>query len=213
MGNFPGGRGGSANSGVGNGPGGGAGRQGNTRGTGGRGANGSVFIYPVVSLIVPQVEIDQQGVDPIIDETTAKFDVVFSDPIDVTTFSIDDIFLSGTALAQAISVTEVAPNDGTTFEVEVEAFGTGTVVASIPAASANTTQGLNNTDSTSTDDTINFSFSVEPSAPGGVFLDLGLWVGFYQEGAIYDSADGNADGQVDLADIVYWLDYQNVFSF
>ncbi len=45
------------------------------------------------------------------------------------------------------------------------------------------------------------------------FLDLTLWIGFFEAGGLYDSADGNGDGQVDLADIVYWLDYQNVFSF
>jgi len=45
------------------------------------------------------------------------------------------------------------------------------------------------------------------------FLDLTSWVGSYEAGGIYDSVDGNGDGSVDLADIVYWLDYQNVFSF
>jgi len=45
------------------------------------------------------------------------------------------------------------------------------------------------------------------------FLDLTTWVGSYQAGGIYHFADGNGDGLVDLADIVYWLDYQNVFSF
>jgi len=45
------------------------------------------------------------------------------------------------------------------------------------------------------------------------FLDLQKWVGSYDAWGTYHEADGNGDGIVNLADIVYWLDYQNIFSF
>ena len=63
------------------------------------------------------------------------FTAKFSAPINTATFTASDIVLSGTATGKAVtSITQVAPNDGTTFEISVTATsGTGTIIATIPA--------------------------------------------------------------------------------
>jgi len=45
------------------------------------------------------------------------------------------------------------------------------------------------------------------------FLDLLEWHGYYNNTLIYAGTDVNGDGQVDLADISFWLDFQNFFTF
>ena len=63
------------------------------------------------------------------------FTAIFSAPINSATFTASDIVLSGTATGKAVNtITQVAPNDGTTFEITVTATsGDGTVIATIPA--------------------------------------------------------------------------------
>ena len=64
------------------------------------------------------------------------FTVTFSEAINEPTFTSDDLsFAWSTATDISVnSITEVAPMNGTTFEVSVSATGNGTIVASIPAA-------------------------------------------------------------------------------
>jgi hypothetical protein len=62
-----------------------------------------------------------------------KFTVVFSEAINTASFETSDIILTGTAPgAKVTQITQVAPNNGTTFEVTVTATGTGTIIASMP---------------------------------------------------------------------------------
>ena len=65
-----------------------------------------------------------------------NFTVVFSRPIDTSTFTITDVTLGGTAPGTMTAViTEIAPNDGTTFNIAVSGMtGTGTVTALIAAS-------------------------------------------------------------------------------
>lgn len=67
---------------------------------------------------------------------TVLFTAVFASPVDPATFTTADISTVGsTATGITVnSVTEVTPNDGTTFEISVTATGPGTITASIPAA-------------------------------------------------------------------------------
>jgi hypothetical protein len=83
------------------------------------------------------------------------FTVVFSEP--VTGFATGDVSLSGTAGATTAEVSEVSPNDGTTYRVAVSGMsGSGTVIASISAGVA--TDGTNlNLASTSTDNTVTYN--------------------------------------------------------
>jgi uncharacterized delta-60 repeat protein len=64
-----------------------------------------------------------------------KFTVVFSQAIDATSFTTSDVVLTGSAPGASVtSVTQIAPNDGTTFEVQATATGDGTIVAGIPVS-------------------------------------------------------------------------------
>ena len=104
----------------------------------------------------PSVSINQAvgQADP---TTTSpiQFRVVFDEP--VTGFATGDVTLSGTAGATTAVVTEVAPNDGTTYDVAVSGMTTsGTVVATIPAGVATDAEGNANTASTTIDNTVTF---------------------------------------------------------
>lgn len=63
---------------------------------------------------------------------TGTFLITFSEAIDTGTFACDDIDFIWTAPGQTcISITEVSPNNSTTFEVTTEATNDGTIIASI----------------------------------------------------------------------------------
>lgn len=99
------------------------------------------FLAPVVCLAVDFADFsatvsyggsNPTNTDPIV------FTVTFGAPITATSFIDTDVSTTGTTApgALTISVTEVAPNDGTTFEVSVSGMtGDGDVVISIPAGS------------------------------------------------------------------------------
>lgn len=111
-----------------------------------------------------EVAIDQATTQ--IDPTTTgpvKYTVVFNQAINTNTFAVDDIELTGTAPGLSIiSIAEIAPNNGTTFEVTVNATGNGTVIANIPQKGTNDgiqaanidTPVFNNSNSTSIDNIV-----------------------------------------------------------
>jgi len=86
------------------------------------------------------------------------FAVVFDETIDVSTFTNTDITLGGSAPGTlSASLIQVAPNDGTTFEVSVSGMtGPGTVTASIEANIVQDPAGNNNAASTSSDNTVTY---------------------------------------------------------
>lgn len=68
----------------------------------------------------------------------AAFKVVFASAINPVTFDASDIILSGTATNKSVvAITEIAPNNGTTFQVTVTATGQGTIIPTIIATSCN----------------------------------------------------------------------------
>ncbi|MDQ3248774.1 MAG: Ig-like domain-containing protein, partial [Chloroflexota bacterium] len=84
-----------------------------------------------------------------------NFTVVFNEP--VSGFVSGDVSLSGTAGATTASVTESAPNNGTTYNVAVSGMTTnGTVIADIAASAASDAGGNGNAASTSSDNTVTF---------------------------------------------------------
>lgn len=112
----------------------------------------------------PSVTIDQAAgqADPTSD-SPIDFTAVFSEPVNGFGDSGSDVSLGGTASATTAVVTEVAPNDGTTYNVAVSGMtSSGTVSASIPADAATDTLGNGNTASTSTDNTVTFIFDNMP---------------------------------------------------
>jgi hypothetical protein len=84
--------------------------------------------------------VDQ--VDPTTDNLI-KFTAVFSQSIDTNSFDASDIVLTGTASNMSIgSIVEMPPNNGTTFLINVNTSGPGTVIANIPKAEYNYTGNI-----------------------------------------------------------------------
>ncbi|MBV7328230.1 lactonase family protein [Chloroflexi bacterium TSY] len=91
-------------------------------------------------------------------EPSILFDAVFSKP--VTGFTGTDILLSGTAGALSAVVTEVAPNDGTTYQVAVSGMtSSGTVIASVGAGAAHDATNQPNAASTSIDNIVDYDIT------------------------------------------------------
>jgi hypothetical protein len=109
-----------------------------------------------VDTAAPTVTINQASaqVDPTHD-APIHFTAVFNEA--VTGFSGTDVSFSGSTAGgtKTATVTEIAPNNGTTYDVSVTGITSrGTVVATIPAAGAQDGAGNGNTASASTDNTV-----------------------------------------------------------
>ncbi len=105
---------------------------------------------PSVTINQAAGQTDPTGASPI------NFTAVFSES--VTGFTDADITLSGTAGATTAVVTEIAPNNGTTYNIAVSGMTTsGTVIAGIPAGSAVSSANIGNAASASTDNTVTFT--------------------------------------------------------
>ena len=89
---------------------------------------------------------------------------MFNEP--VTGFGdSSDVTLGGTAGATTAAVTELAPNNRTTYAVAVSGMTTdGTVIASVPANAATDAAGNGSTAATSTDNTVTFIANRPPVA-------------------------------------------------
>lgn len=83
------------------------------------------------------IEQDVAQVDPT-SVLSATFKVTFSSAIDAATFTTADIETSGSTAPGVVvsSVTEVAPNNGTTYSVVITSTGVGTIVPTIPVSTS-----------------------------------------------------------------------------
>lgn len=125
-------------------------------------ASTSASVSHTVDAIPPSVTINQAATqaDPT-GNSPVHFTAVFSEP--VVGFNNSGVSLNGTALATTVVVTQIAPNDGTTYDVAVSGMSAnGTVIVSIPASVATDLVGNPNTASTSTDNTVTFNFDIIP---------------------------------------------------
>ena len=94
---------------------------------------------------------------------TIHFTAVFNES--VTGFTNADVTIGGTAGATTVVVTEIAPMNGTTYDVAVSGMTVGgTVTASIGANKANDAAGNGNNASTSTDNTVTYVPNTPPTA-------------------------------------------------
>ncbi len=116
----------------------------------------------VTDTTAPDVTINQAATqpDPVTGPTATtviNFTAVFTKPVVAGTFTNSDVTISGTAGATVVNITEIAPNDGTHFNVALEGMTqSGTVIATIPAGRASDSAGNLNTVSTSTDNTVTY---------------------------------------------------------
>ncbi len=91
-----------------------------------------------------------------------NFTVVFNEP--VVDFATGDVTLGGTASATTGIVSEIAPNDGTTYNVAVSGMtGSGTVTASLASGVAHDASANLNEASTSSDNSV--SYILDNTAP------------------------------------------------
>ncbi|HSK72136.1 MAG TPA: Ig-like domain-containing protein, partial [Pyrinomonadaceae bacterium] len=136
----------------------------------GNGNTAAAQFSRIFDSVSPSVAINQASgqADPTSD-SPIHFTAVFSEP--VSGFTNGDVVVSGTANPTTVVVTEIAPNNGTTFDVAVSGMNdNGTVSASIPANGAADAAGNLNTASTSTDNTVTFILNSPPTvavAAGG----------------------------------------------
>jgi len=110
---------------------------------------------PTVTVEQAASQADPTATSPI------HFTATFSEAIDTGSFTGSDVTLGGTATGTlAATITQVAPNDGTTFDLAVSGMtASGTVIASI-AADQLTDVALNgNAASTSTDNTVTYDIA------------------------------------------------------
>jgi len=105
----------------------------------------------------PSVSIEQaSGQSDPTNASPINFRVTFSEP--VTGFDETDVDVGGTAGATTAVVTEISPNDGTTYHVAVSGMMLdGDVTASVIADAAEDGTGNKSTASTSADNTVVFS--------------------------------------------------------
>jgi Bacterial Ig-like domain len=109
-----------------------------------------------VDITAPTVTVEQAPAqaDPT-SATTISFLATFSEP--VTGFTNGDVVLGGTAGATTAQVTEVSPNDGTTYRIDVTGMTQdGTVTASIGAGAVTDAVGHASQASSSTDNVVTF---------------------------------------------------------
>jgi len=117
----------------------------------------------------PDVTIDQVGgqVDPT-NASPVVFEIEFDEPIDGATFTDADVSIGGSATTDAVTVTEFAPNDGTTFRVEIVVSADGTVEPTISAGGIDDLAGNANNASTSIDNSV--TYDTDP--PGLISFEL-----------------------------------------
>src|SRR6187399_521899 len=115
-----------------------------------------LFLFSAKGQSNPTVTIEQSlGQSDPASGSPIHFTVTFDQA--VTGFTSSDVSLSGTAGATIAAVTEIAPNNGTTFNVAVSGMtASGTVIASISANVALNSNNVGNTASSSEDNTVTF---------------------------------------------------------
>ncbi len=120
-------------------------------------------IFPVITETCPQVTVNQvAGQNDPTNVDSAIFEVVFSKPIDPTTFNASDITLSGTSGTVTTGPLQAGPMDDTTFQFTVTGMSAeDTVVASLGVAVVQDTGGNDNSPSTSVDNQVTY----DPEAP------------------------------------------------
>ncbi|HEX3148071.1 MAG TPA: glycosyl hydrolase family 17 protein [Gemmataceae bacterium] len=109
------------------------------------------FVIPDVTINRGATQADPTSILPI------KFDVVFSEPVDDTTFTVGDIDLSSSTADVTGATVTITRITSSTFTVSVNGVATrGAVTATIPAGKVSDAVGNLNTASTSTDNTVAF---------------------------------------------------------
>lgn len=127
----------------------------------------TVTIQDITDEIAPSVTVEQAAgqADPTI-VSPIHFTVQFSEPI--LGFDASDVSVTSTAGGVTALVTEITPNNATTFNVAISGMSmNGTVTVSLPAKAATDASGNDSQASTSTDNTV--TYSTDADAPFVLF--------------------------------------------
>jgi len=139
---------------------------------------------------------------------SATFRVVFDEPIDIATFVAGDITLAGTSWTVTSGPTEVAPNNGTSFEFSVTGMTDGdTVTATMLAWIIADPSGNTNNASTSTDNQITYSASdVIPPTITSISIASGSLLpgGNHTLSIEYNDADSGIDTASAIIQLAKW---------
>lgn len=106
---------------------------------------------PLTSVTINQAsgQLDPTSVSPI------NFTATFSNPIDPSTFTREDLTLGGTAGATIATIGQVAPNNGTTFNIAISGMiSSGIVTVSLDTGKVTDLAGNSNNASTSADNNV-----------------------------------------------------------
>ncbi|HEY8870653.1 MAG TPA: SdrD B-like domain-containing protein [Candidatus Limnocylindrales bacterium] len=106
----------------------------------------------------PSVDVEQDGLTDPTSTAPINFIATFSEP--VIGFGSSGVSLSASTASGTLTgaVTEISPNNGTTYNIAVSGMtGPGDVVASVNAGAATDAAGNGNSASTSTDHTVTYS--------------------------------------------------------
>ena len=106
-------------------------------------------LSPTVTINQAGTQSDPTGIFPI------NFAVVFSEPIDASTFTASDIIQNGTATGITWNLTDSGNHVNFTISITA-ATGAGTIIPSIAANQVNDPVGNGNSTSTSTDNTVTY---------------------------------------------------------
>jgi uncharacterized repeat protein (TIGR01451 family) len=107
----------------------------------------------------PSVTIDQapSQVDPTPTDS-ATFRAIFDEPINVASFIASDIIISGPSGSTTSGPTEIAPNNGTSFEFTVTGMTpSNTITVTIPTGVISDGAGNTNNASTSSDNQVTYN--------------------------------------------------------
>lgn len=111
--------------------------------------------YPGVKINQAPVQSDPTNITPI------HFSIVFSKPIDLATFTSDDLEIGGTITGPVtVTIEEIPLFDHMLFDISITDIPSeGTIIVSMPAGKVTDTYGNPNLASTSTDDQVTYDTS------------------------------------------------------
>jgi len=152
----------------------------------------ATFSY-VIDSVPSNVTINQKSGTNDPSNVDAVFTVVFDNAVLAGTFTKTDISTVGSTATgiDISSITEIEPNDGTTFEVVITTTGDGIVVASVLPDGIADSLGNTNNASTSDDNSITIDTSSNDTDGDGI-LDSA-------ENSGFNGGDGNGDNILDSA--------------
>lgn len=159
-------------------------------------------IDPSLTINQAPSQIDPTSID------SATFRVVFDEPINIATFTVSDITLSGTTWTVTSWPTEVSPNNGTSFEFSVTGMTDwDTVTATIWAWLIQDIAGNTNIASISTDNTITYiGWDTTPPVITSLSIASGSLLpwGNHTLSIEYNDADSGIDTGTAILQLAKW---------